>query len=309
MLQKFNPKNANIFVHVGGQLLPREEAKVSVFDSSVQGGDAVWEGLRVYREGIFCLDYHLDRLIGSAHALAFTSVPSKQQIESAIAETLEANGMEDQTHIRLTLTRGEKITSGMDPRLNTKGSCLIVLAEWKPLVYDNATGIRVITSSQRRNNPQFLDSKIHHNNLLNNILAKIQANVAGVDAAVMLDDNGFVSELNDTNVFMIRGDKVFTPTADACLNGITRGLVIDICKKLKVEITERNLSLTEFYNADHVFATGTMGELTPVHEMDGRKIINKSNTKLFQKLCEEFKILIPHLSKPLNQLWQPKTTP
>jgi branched-chain amino acid aminotransferase len=309
MLQKFNLKNSTIFIHVGGQLLPRDEAKVSVFDSSVQGGDAVWEGLRVYREGIFCLDYHLNRLISSAHALAFTDIPSKETIENAIAETLDANGMEEQTHIRLTLTRGEKITSGMDPRLNTKGSCLIVLAEWKPLVYDNTTGIRVITSSQRRNNPQFLDSKIHHNNLLNNILAKIQANVAGVDAAVMLDDNGFVSELNDTNVFMIKNEKMFTPNADACLNGITRGLVIDICKKLKLEIIERNLSLTEFYNADIVFATGTMGELTPVHEIDGRKIINKSNTKLFEKLCEEFKILIPHLSKPLNQLWQPKTTP
>jgi branched-chain amino acid aminotransferase len=309
MLQKFNPKNSNIFVHVGGQLVSRNEAKVSVFDSAVQGGDAVWEGLRVYREGIFCLDQHINRLIASAHALAFTDIPTKETIETAIAETLDANGMADQTHIRLTLTRGEKITSGMDPRLNTKGSCLIVLAEWKPLVYDNATGIRVITSSQRRNNPQFLDSKIHHNNLLNNILAKIQANVAGADAAVMLDDNGFVAELNDTNVFMIKNEKIFTPTADACLNGITRGLVIDICKKLKIEIVERNLSLTEFYNADHVFATGTMGELTPVHEIDGRKIINKSNTKLFEKLCEEFKTLIPHLSKPLNQLWQPKTTP
>ena len=300
MLQKFNPKNSNIMVHVGGQLVKRDEAKVSVFDSSVQGGDAVWEGLRVYREGIFCLDQHLNRLIASAHALAFADIPSKESIEQAIFETLEANRMDDQTHIRLTLTRGEKITSGMDPRLNTKGSCLIVLAEWKPLVYDNTSGIRVITSSQRRNSPQFLDSKIHHSNLLNNILAKIQANVAGVDAAVMLDNYGFVAELNDTNVFMIHGDHVFTPHADACLHGITRGLVIDICKKINVEIVERNLSLTEFYNADVVFATGTMGELTPVHEIDGRKIINRSNTKLFERLCDEFKILIPHYSKPLN---------
>jgi branched-chain amino acid aminotransferase len=204
MLQKFNPKNANLLVHVGGKLLTREQAKVSVFDSSVQGGDAIWEGLRVYRNGIFCLDRHLARLEASAHALAFVDVPTKAEIKKAIHETLEANGMRDETHIRLTLTRGEKVTSGMDPRLNTKGSCLIVLAEWKPLVYDNSTGIRVITSSQRRNNPQFLDSKIHHNNLLNNILAKIQANVAGVDAAVMLDYQGFVSELNDTNLFMVK---------------------------------------------------------------------------------------------------------
>src|SRR6185436_12417753 len=261
MLQKYNPKNSTILVHVGGKLLPRSEAKVSVFDSSVQGGDAVWEGLRVYKGGIFCLDRHLDRLQDSAHTLAFTQIPSKDEIKKAIFETLKANSMHDETHIRLTLTRGEKITSGMDPRLNTKGPCLIVLAEWKPLVYDNETGIRVITSSMRRNNPQFLDSKIHHNNLLNNILAKIQANVAGVDAAVMLDHQGFVAELNDINLFMIKDGVVYTPFADACLPGITRGLVIEICKELSITIEERNLSLTEFYTADEVFGSGTMGEL------------------------------------------------
>lgn len=299
MLQKFNAKNANIKVHVGGVLVSREDAKVSVFDSSVQGGDAVWEGLRVYKNGIFCLDKHLDRLHDSAHILSFAHVPEKSEIKKAIFETLEANGMRDEAHIRLTLTRGEKITSGMDPRLNTKGSCLIVLAEWKPLVYDNASGIRVITSTQRRNNPQFLDSKIHHNNLLNNILAKIQANVAGVDAAVMLDHQGFVAELNDTNIFMIRNGKIFTPFADACLHGITRGLVIEICNDNGISFEERNLSLAEFYTADEVFATGTMGELTPVLEIDGRKVLNKSEMKLLPVLQEHFKKLIPELSQPL----------
>lgn len=300
MLQKFNPKNANIFIHVGGKLLPREEAKVSVFDSSVQGGDAVWEGLRVYNEGIFCLSRHLERLHASAHALAFAHVPSHQEIKKAIAETLKANGMTHDTHIRLTLTRGEKVTSGMDPRVNTKGSCLIVLAEWKPLVYDNESGIRVITSSQRRNNPQFLDSKIHHNNLLNNILAKIQANVAGVDAAVMLDDNGFVSELNDVNIFMVKDGVVYTPHADACLHGITRGLTIDICRELKIPIVEKNLSLTEFYNADEVFGSGTMGELTPVTEMDGRKISNKSQKKILKQLQDHLHSLIPRYAETLT---------
>ncbi len=300
MLQKFNSKNSAIKIHVGGKLLSREEAKVSVFDSVVQGGDAVWEGLRVYKNGIFCLDKHLDRMEASAHALAFTHVPTKSEIKKAIFETLEANGMRDETHIRLTLTRGEKVTSGMDPRLNSLGSCLIVLAEWKPLVYDNTSGIRVITSSQRRNSPQFLDSKIHHNNLLNNILAKIQANVAGVDAAVMLDNNGFVAELNDTNLFMIKNGKVFTPFADACLHGITRGLVIDICAALNLQCEERNLSLTEFYNADEVFACGTMGELTPVLEIDGRKIINRGNKNTTKMLQVEFNTLIPKLSEPLS---------
>ncbi len=286
MLQTYNPKNADIQIWVGDRLFPRNEAKVSVFDSSVQGGDAIWEGLRVYKEGIFCLEKHLDRLYESAHALAFSHVPERSFIKSAVMQTLNANGMTDETHIRLTLTRGEKVTSGMDPRLNQKGSCLIVLAEWKPIVYDNATGIQVITSSQRRNNPQFLDSKIHHNNLLNNILAKLQANVAGADAAIMLDHQGFVSELNDTNLFMVKSGVLYTPFADACLHGITRGLVLELAKTQGIENQEKNLSLTEFYNADEVFASGTMGELTPVTKIDGRVIQNKTNSQILKKLSQ-----------------------
>jgi branched-chain amino acid aminotransferase len=295
MLQKFDPRNSNIKIHVGGSLLPRHEAKVSVFDSSVQGGDAVWEGLRVYEHGIFCLDRHLERLRASAHALAFTDIPEKAVIRKAIIETLEANGMRNDVHLRLTLTRGEKVTSGMDPRLNTKGSCLIVLAEWKPPVFNNDLGIRVITSSQRRNSPQFLDSKIHHNNLLNNIIAKIQANVAGVDGALMLDQQGFIAELNDTNLFFVKNGIVLTPHADACLHGITRGIVIELCSNLGIECYERNLSLTEAYNADEAFASGTMGELTPITEIDGRKIGNRSGQVVLKKLREAFKQIIPNL--------------
>ncbi len=299
MLQQYNPKNADIMVHVGGELLHRNSAKISVLDSVVQGGDAVWEGLRVYKEGIFCLDRHLNRLQESAKALAFADIPSIEDIREAIFDTLAANGMRDETHIRLTLTRGEKVTSGMDPRLNLKGACIIVLAEWKPLVYDNKTGIKVITSSQRRNNPQFLDSKIHHNNLLNNIIAKIQANVAGVDAAIMLDEHGFVSELNDTNLFMVKDGHLYTPHADNCLHGITRQLVIELAHDLKIPITERNLSLTEFYNADEVFACGTMGELTPLYEIDGRKIENKTDHNITEKLRWTFHEIIPKYCEKL----------
>src|SRR5680860_111540 len=225
MLQQFDSRNKNFQVWVGDGLHPREEAKVSVFDSSVQGGDAVWEGIRVYKEGVFSLDRHLYRLFNSAKALAFADLPDRAFIKNAIYETLTANDMNKDVHIRLTLTRGEKITSGMDPRVNQSGPCLIVLAEWKPPVYDNKSGIRVISTSVQRNSPLHLDSKIHHNNLLNNILAKIQANVAGVDAGLMLDNQGFVSELNGTNVFMIRNNQVFTPHTHACLPGITRGLI------------------------------------------------------------------------------------
>jgi len=292
MLQQFNPKNENIQIYVGDRLYPRNEAKVSVFDSVVQGGDAVWEGLRVYPEGVFLMDRHIQRLIDSAKALSFEDIPEEGKIQEAVSATLKANGMDKDAHIRLTLTRGEKVTSGMDPRLNQKGSCLIVLAEWKPPVYDNKSGIRVITSSIRRNGPQYLDSKIHHNNLLNNIQAKIQANFAGVDAAVMLDDRGFVAELNDTNLFLIKNGKVFTPFADACLPGITRGLILDICHLNNIPCEERNLSITEFYSADEVFATGTMGELTPVTEIDGRTIEN-NNTSLIPTLNTKFRNSIP----------------
>lgn len=287
MLQSFDSRNEKLQVFIKDRLFPREEAKVSVFDSSVQGGDAVWEGLRVYPEGIVCLDKHLTRLVESAKTLAFVDIPSKEFIKEAISKTLEANGMNDDVHIRLTLTRGEKITSGMDPRLNQKGSCLIVLAEWKPLVYDNKSGIKVISTSQRRNSPQFLDSKIHHNNLLNNIIAKIQANVAGKDAGLMLDDRGFVAELNGSNLFMVKNNKVYTPFAHACLPGITRATVIELCNKENISILEKDITLSELYNADGVFATGTMGELTPVVEIDGRQI--EKSDLLMQNIIELFK--------------------
>jgi len=266
-----DPRNADILVCVNGQLKPRAEASVSVFDSVVQGGDAVWEGLRVYNGRIAELDGHLQRLQDSARALAFSGVPSSDDVRAAIFRTLEANGMRDNAHIRLTLTRGEKVTSGMNPRLNRSGCTLIVLAEWKPPVYSD-DGIRVITASTRRNTPQCLDSKIHHNNLLNNILAAIEANVAGADSAIMLDINGFVSETNDTNLFIVREDCVLTPCADSCLPGLTRKMILEICDTQNIKAAERNLSLTEVYNADEVFTSGTMGELTPVLEADGRTI-------------------------------------
>ena len=266
-----DPRNQDILIYVNGEMKSRAEARVSVFDSVVQGGDAVWEGLRVYRGRIAAFSAHLARLQNSARALAFAAVPSLQEVRAAVFETLRANDMGEGAHIRLTLTRGEKITSGMNPRLNQSGCSLIVLAEWKPPVYSDE-GIRVISASTRRNTPSCLDSKIHHNNLLNNILASIEANVAGADSAVMLDLNGFVSETNDTNIFMVRGGTVCTPHADACLPGLTRQMVLDICREQDIPAVERNLSLTELYTADEAFTSGTMGELTPVLEADGRTI-------------------------------------
>lgn len=280
-----DPRNADILVHVGGNLVPRDQACVSVFDSVVQGGDAVWEGLRVYEGRIAELSDHLDRLFDSAHALAFENIPTREAVMSAIFETLKVNKMHDGCHIRLTLTRGRKITSGMDPRNNPYGCTLIVLAEWKAPVYPPG-GIRLVSASTRRNTPQILDSKIHHNNLLNNILAKIEANAAGADDALMLDLHGFVAETNATNVFLVRRGQLVTPTADSCLPGITRGLVLRLARAEGISAVERNVSLPEVYAADEVFTTGTMGELTPVLEVDGRRIVDRTGTETTRRLQE-----------------------
>ena len=287
MLQEFNTRNTDILISINGELFPRREAKVSVFDSVVQGGDAVWEGLRVYKGKVFHLEEHLDRLFDSAHALDFRNVPERDFIRNAIFRTLEANGMDDGVHIRLTLTRGEKVTSGMDPRLNQSGCTLIVLAEWKPPVFPEE--IALVSSAIRRNGPAFLDSKVHHNNLLNNILAKIEANYAGADGAVMLDENGFVAEANDVNLFCVRKGVVCTPLPHACLPGITRNTVLSICREQGIPFEERNLSLTEFYTADEVFATGTMGELTRVGSIDGRRIVNKTGEQVLERLRGYFR--------------------
>src|SRR5579871_5186433 len=212
MLQKFNEKNRDLIVNINGRLVHRDQAGVSPFDAVVQGGDAVWEGLRLYDGRIFKLIEHLDRLRGSALALAFAQIPSHDEIIEQIRRTLAANQMRDGVHIRLTLTRGVKLTSGMDPRLNQSGPTLIVLAEHKPPVYDDS-GITLITASVRRPPPDVLDPKIHHNNLLTSILAKIEANTAGADDAVMLDSRGFVAETNATHLFLVTAGHLGTPAA------------------------------------------------------------------------------------------------
>jgi branched-chain amino acid aminotransferase len=271
VLQTFDECNRDLIVSVAGRLTHRDEAGVSPFDSVVQGGDAVWEGLRLYRGRIFHLDEHLARLRRSALALGFSQIPSAAEITSEIRRTLAANGMTDNVHIRLTLTRGVKITSGMDPRLNQSGPTLIVLPEHKPPVYD-ASGIRLISASVRRTGPDSLDPKIHHNNLLTSILAKIEANVAGADDAIMLDQRGFVAETNATHIFLVSGGTLRTPTTAACPEGITRQAVLDLAAEAGLPCAVGDYSLTQVYAADEVFVTGTMGGLTPVLMVDGRPI-------------------------------------
>ncbi|XP_020108592.1 branched-chain-amino-acid aminotransferase-like protein 2 isoform X4 [Ananas comosus] len=293
------PANEKILVWVGDELLPRESAKVSVLDSVVQGGDAVWEGLRIYNRKIFKLEEHLDRLFDSAKALAFSNVPTREAIKEAIFKTLISNGMFDNAHIRLTLTRGKKVTSGMSPAFNLYGCTLIVLAEWKPPVYDNSGGIKLVTATTRRNSPNSIDSKIHHNNLINNILAKIEGNLANAEDAVMLDKDGFVSETNATNIFMVKKGQVLTPHADYCLPGITRTTVMDLVVQEKLVLHERRISLSEFHAADEVWTTGTMGELTPVVMIDGRVIGNGEVGPVTRQIQSAYKALTAESGLPI----------
>jgi len=298
MQQQFDERNRDLLVNIDGQLFHRDEAGISPFDSSVQGGDAVWEGLRLYRGRIFRLGRHLARLRGSAQALAFSSIPDDAEIVREIGRTLEANRMTDGVHVRLTLTRGVKITSGMDPRLNRAGPTLIVLAEHKPPVYSRK-GLHLVTSSIRRFPPDCLDPKIHHANLIQSILAKIEANTAGADDALMLDTRGFVAETNATHVFAVNDGEVSTSRLVACPEGITRAAVLELCREQQIPSAERDMTLTDLYRAGEIFCSGTMGELAGVTRVDGRQIGDGNVGPLTGRLSELFAELVARDGDPV----------
>jgi branched-chain amino acid aminotransferase len=283
--QTYDERNRDIQVCVNGTLYHRDQPAISVFDSVVQGGDAVWEGLRVYQGRIFRLDAHLERLERSARAIGFADIPSRDDIVVDITKTLRANSMRDGVHIRLTLTRGVKYTSGMDPRLNTQGPTLIVAAEFKPPVYDKR-GVHLATVSVRRPPPEVLNQKIHSNNLLNSILAKIEANAKGVDDALLLDGRGFVAETNATHLFLVKDGALATPDTWACPEGITRMTVIELCAEHGIDCVVRDIRLEAFHEADEVFCSGTMGELAAVTRIDDRTIGDGTAGPLTRRLSE-----------------------
>ena len=285
MLQRFDERNRDLIVNINGQLIHRNKAGISPFDSAVQGGDAVWEGLRLYNGRIFKLNEHLHRLHASATALSFTEIPSREKIIDEIKRTLAANEMRDGVHIRLTLTRGMKITSGMDPRLNQSGPTLVILAEHKAPVYAK-TGLTLITSKIRRPSPEILDCKIHHANLLNSILAKIEANNAGADDALMLDLRGFIAETNATHIFIVRKNDLATSRIFACPEGITRATIIEICAAEKIRCLETDISFSDVYSADEMFCTGTMGELAGVVKVDNHLIGDGDVGPMTKRLSE-----------------------
>jgi branched-chain amino acid aminotransferase len=298
MLQTYDERNRDLIVSVDGKLTRRDRAVVNPFDSSVQGGDAVWEGLRLYGGKIFRLDEHLARLRASAKALAFEQIPGAEEITEEIRRTVAANGMRDGVHIRLTLTRGVKITSGMDPRLNQAGPTLIVLAEYKDPVYDTS-GITLVTASVRRPAPDCLDPKIHHNNLLPSILAKIEANVAGADDAVMLDHRGFIAETNATHIFMVTGGTLATPTTVSCPEGITRAAVLELAASAGIGCETGDYTLPQLYTAAEVFVTGTMGGLVPVIRVDGRTIGDGTPGPVTKRLISLFADLTATTGTPV----------
>jgi branched-chain amino acid aminotransferase len=243
--------------------------------------------LRLYDRRIFKLHEHLARLRRSAEALAFAGIPPDEKIVEEIRRTLAANKMRDGVHIRLTLTRGVKITSGMDPRLNQAGPTLIVLAEHKLPVYSKR-GLTLITSKMRRPPPEILDPRIHHTNLLNSILAKIEANNAGADDALMLDTRGFVAETNATHIFIVRDGELATPRVVACPEGITRATVLEICHANNIPCGEMDLTLDDIFASDEMFCTGTMGELAGVLKLDGHTIGGGEIGSVTQRLSELF---------------------
>jgi branched-chain amino acid aminotransferase len=298
MLQRYDPRNRDLVVCINGRFMHRDEAAISPFDSSVQNGDAVWEGLRLYNGRIFKLQAHLDRLRKSASLLQYASYPNDAEIVDALKRTLELNHMFDGVHVRLTVTRGVKYTSGLDPRINQLGCTLIILAEHKPPVYDRS-GISLMTAKHRRPPATILNQHIHSCNQLTSILAKLEANHAGADDALLLDIDGNLAETNATHVFVVFGEELHTSTTKACPEGITRSTVLELAKREGIVCVERDIPHHELFEADEMFVTGTMGELIPVKQLDqhiySHRIFCDRLTTLFAKEIQNERdpLLIP----------------
>ncbi len=295
MLQTYNDRNANLIVNINGELVHRDAAGVSPFDSAVQNGDAVWEGLRLYAGRIFRLQAHLDRLRRSAALLQYAGYPSDEEIVAQLVRTLEANGMVDGVHVRLTVSRGLKYTSGLDPRINTQGCSLFILPEWKPPVYDK-TGITLATALHRRPPAQVLNQHIHSCNQLTSILAKLEANAVGADDALMLDLDGNLAETNATHVFAGRAGTLLTSTTTACPEGITRSTVLALCQAHGIPHEVRAIPHAELFEMEELFVTGTMGELVPVVKLDGRSF---APGPLYRRLSELFAAEVARAKDPL----------
>jgi branched-chain amino acid aminotransferase len=285
-----DPRNENVLISINGELFPRQEAKISVFDSGYLVGDGVWEGLRLHHGTLVFWDDHMDRLFQGAKAIGMDIGMSREEIKSSVEKVLEANNMEDGVHVRIMVTRGIKKTPSQDPRLTISGPNMVIIAEHKKADPETRNkGITLFTSTIRRGSPDYLDPRLNCHSKLHEVQALIQAIEAGADEALMLDVNGFVSTCNATNFFMVKDGEVWTSTGQYCMNGITRAKVIEACKLNNIPYSQKNFSLYDVYGADEAFVTGSFGGLTPVTNIDGRQISKEvpgTLTGLLQNLYE-----------------------
>ncbi|MBD3616564.1 MAG: aminotransferase class IV [Gracilimonas sp.] len=281
----YDPRNEDVLVYVNGELFPRKEAKISVFDSGYLVGDGVWEGFRLYKGVLVFLKEHFDRLFQGAKTVGMDLKMSREEITRAIWETLDANDMKDGVHVRLMFTRGIKKTPSQDPRLTISGPNLVIIAEYKKADPESRNrGIKLFTSTIRRGSPDYLDPRLNCHSKIHEVQALVQAIEAGADEALMLDINGFVSTCNATNFFIVKDDEVWTSTGQYCMNGITRGKVIEVCEKKDISCHQKNFSLFDVYGADEAFVTGSFGGITPVTHVDGRLITKSVPGKMAQRL-------------------------
>ena len=266
-------RNQNILIYINGELVPREQAKVSVYDSGFMLGDGVWEGLRLHKGKFSFIDDHLDRLFAGAKALDMDIGKSRDELKAALQQTVDANDMTDGVHARLMVTRGPKKTPYQDPRLSLWGPTIVIIAEYKSQdLAPVEKGINLFTVHVRRGHPDVQDPRLNSHSKINCITAMIQSYKAGADEALMLDPHGFVSTCNSTNFFIVRKGEVWTSTGDYAMKGITRQKTIDVCKANGIPVFEKNFSLVDVYSADEAFVTGTFGAQTPVVDVDGRTI-------------------------------------
>ena len=280
-----DPRNEDVLVYINGELLHRNDAKISVFDSGYLVGDGVWEGLRLHKGELVFLKDHLDRLFQGAKAIGMDLKMSREEITETIQKTLKANDMTDGVHVRVMFTRGIKKTPSQDPRLTVSGPNLVIIAEYKKADPESRNrGIKLFTSTIRRGSPDYLDPRLNCHSKIHEVQALIQALEAEADEALMLDINGFVSTCNATNFFMVKDDQVWTSTGQYCMNGITRKKIIEICESREIPCYQKNFSLFDVYGADEAFVTGSFGGLTPVTEIDGRVISESIPGKMTMKL-------------------------
>ncbi|WP_428235060.1 aminotransferase class IV [Gracilimonas sp.] len=287
----YDPRNEEVLIYVNGELFPRNEAKISVFDSGYLVGDGVWEGFRLHKGVLVFLKEHYDRLFQGAKTVGMDLSMSRDEITKAIWKTLDANDMKDGVHVRLMFTRGIKKTPSQDPRLTVSGPNLVIIAEYKKADPESRDqGVTLFTSTIRRGSPDYLDPRLNCHSKIHEVQALVQALEAGADEALMLDVNGFVSTCNATNFFMVKDGEVWTSTGQYCMNGITRGKVIEVCEQAGIPCFQKNFSLFDVYGADEAFVTGSFGGLTPVTGIDGRTItetVPGTMTQRLQKLYEQ----------------------